>query len=359
MTQDQNPPTGSTTHFRETSVMSTSSTGGVAKASTDIQTGTGVSMVLSFLRRWGTILVIILVGVFFSLMSPYFGTVSNFNNILFSMIVSALLSMGLTYVVAAGSFDLSIGAVVTTTSIVTALLIPSIGWIGATAVGLSAACLIGAINGALVTYGRLSGIVTTLGVMFLLGGVNTYLSGGYQIPVDYNETAFRFLGQGRLGPIAFPVVILAAVFVAGYVLSTRSKAGHYIVAVGDNPTAAYYSGISVYRWVIASFVLSALFSGIGGVLLTSISSSAQPVGGQGYLLEAFAAVFLGATILGKGKPHVLGTLLGVFFLYMVSSGMNMIGISFAARQLFNGFVLLAAVGANAALNREEIHLKFI
>jgi ribose transport system permease protein len=115
----------------------------------------------------------------------------------------------------------------------------------------------------------------------------------------------------------------------------------------------------VYRWVIVSFVLSALFSGIGGVLLTSISSSAQPVGGQGYLLEAFAAVFLGATILGKGKPHVLGTLLGVFFLYMVSSGMNMIGISFATRQLFNGFVLLAAVGANAALNREEIHLKFI
>ncbi|QTG16934.1 ABC transporter permease (plasmid) [Agrobacterium tumefaciens] len=339
--------------------MSTPSTSAVAKARKDIQTETGAGAILNFLRRWGTILVIILFGAFFTLMSPYFGTVSNFNNILFSMIVSALLSMGLTYVVAAGSFDLSIGAVVTTTSIITALLIPSIGWIGATAVGLGAACLIGAINGVLVTYGRLSGIVTTLGVMFLLGGVNTYLSGGYQIPVDYNEAVFRFLGQGRVGPIAFPVIILAAVFVCGYVLSTRSKAGHYIGAVGDNPMAAYYSGISVYRWVIVSFVLSALFSGIGGVLLTSISSSAQPVGGQGYLLEAFAAVFLGATILGKGKPHVLGTLLGVFFLYMVSSGMNMIGISFATRQLFNGFVLLAAVGANAALNREEIHLKFI
>jgi ribose transport system permease protein len=108
-----------------------------------------------------------------------------------------------------------------------------------------------------------------------------------------------------------------------------------------------------------AFILSALFAGIGGVILTSISSSAQPVGGEGYLLEAFAAVFLGATILGKGKPHLLGTLLGVFFLYMVSSGMNMVGISFATRQLFNGLVLILAVGANALLNREEIHLKFI
>lgn len=314
---------------------------------------------LTLLRVWGTIIVIVLVGVLFAFMSPYFATVSNFNNILFSMIVSALVSMGLTYVVAAGSFDLSIGATVTTTSIVVALLIPIVGMGPAIFGGLLVACLIGLINGLLVTYGRLSGIVTTLGVMFLLGGVNDFLTGGYQVPVEYSEAAFRFIGQGRIGPIAFPVILLLLVFLAGHLVAVRSRIGHYISAVGDNPMAAYYSGISVYRWVIAAFVLSALFCGIGGVILTSISTSAQPVGGQGYLLEAFAAVFLGATILGKGKPHVLGTLLGVFFLYMVGSGMNLVGVSFATRQLFNGFVLLAAVGANALLNREEIHLKFI
>jgi ribose transport system permease protein len=215
------------------------------------------------------------------------------------------------------------------------------------------------VNGLLVTYARLSGIVSTLGMMFVLGGINQFLTNGYQVPVDYGEVAFRYIGQGRVGPIAFPVILLLAVFVIGHIVSTRSKIGHYIGAVGDNPMAAYYSGILVYRWVVVSFILSALFAGIGGVILTSISSSAQPVGGEGYLLEAFAAVFLGATILGKGKPHLLGTLLGVFFLYMVSSGMNMVGISFATRQLFNGLVLILAVGANALLNREEIHLKFI
>ena len=159
--------------------------------------------------------------------------------------------------------------------------------------------------------------------------------------------------------IAVPVMILAIVFALHLVLSGKTKVGYYIRAVGDNAMAAFYSGIPVYRWVIVAFVLSALTAGIGGVLLTSISSSAQPVGGEGYLLGAFAAVFLGATVLGKGKPHVLGTLLGVFFIYMVNSGMNMVGFPYAARQLFAGIVLILAVGANAALNREEIHLRFI
>jgi len=106
-------------------------------------------------------------------------------------------------------------------------------------------------------------------------------------------------------------------------------------------------------------MICGVFCGLAGVFLASTSSSAQPTGGAGYLLEAFAAVFLGATILGKGKPHILGTLLGVFFLYLVSNGMTQFGIDSSARKLFNGFVLLAAVGANSFLNREELHLKFI
>lgn len=312
-----------------------------------------------FLRRWGTIIVIVLTAVGFSFLSEWFLTVSNFNNILFSMIVSCLVSMGLTYVVIAGSFDLSVGLTVTTTSIVTAFMIPELGPWMAIVVALFAASCIGLINGLLITYGRLSGIVVTLGMMFVLGGINIFMTGGYQIAVDYKEEAFRYIGQGKIGVVGVPVLVLAVVFFLAHILSTRTKVGHYISAVGDNPMAAFYSGIKVYSWVIAAFVLSSLLAGVGGVILTSISSSAQPVGGQGYLLEGFAAVFLGATVLGKGKPHILGTLLGVFFIYMVNSGMNMVGFPFAARQLFSGLILILAVGANAMLNREEIHLKFI
>ena len=314
---------------------------------------------IKVLRQWGTIAVILLTAIGFSLASPYFLTVSNLNNILFSMIVSCLVSVGLTFVVVGGSFDLSVGLTVTTCSIVAAFMIPIAGPWGAIVCALVVACAIGLVNGLLVTYGRLSGIVVTLGTMFVLGGINIAMTGGYQVAVDYKELAFRYIGQGKVGMIAFPVLLLLAIAAIMQLFSTRTKMGHYIAAVGDNPMAAFYSGIKVYNWVILTFVLAALMSGIGGIILTSISSSAQPVGGDGYLLEAFAAVFLGATIMGKGKPHVLGTVLGVFFIYMVNSGMNMVGFPFAARQLFSGFILILAVGANAALNREEIHLKFI
>lgn len=314
---------------------------------------------INFLRRWGTIIVIIATAIGFAFASPYFFTVSNFNNIFFSMIISCLVSVGLTFVVIGGSFDLSVGLTVTTSSIITAFLIPLVGPVFAIFGALGIAVLIGLFNGVLVTYGRLSGIVVTLGTMFVLGGINIVITGGYQIAVDYSEIAFRYIGQGKVGPIAFPVIILLSVVAIMHIVATRTKAGHYIIAVGDNPMAAYYSGVKVYNWVILAFVFAALMSGIAGVILTSISSSAQPVGGEGYLLEAFAAVFLGATVLGKGKPHVFGTLLGVFFIYMANSGMNMVGFPFAARQLFSGSILILAVGANAMLNREEIHLKFI
>ena len=314
---------------------------------------------IRFLRQWGTIIVVLLAGAGFAIASPYFATVSNLNNILFSMIVSALVSMGLTWVVVAGSFDLSIGLTVTTSSILVAFLIPIVGpWL-AIILALFAACVIGLINGLLVTYGRLSGIVVTLGMMFVLDGFNIFITGGYQVPVSYDESAFLWLGQGKFDIIGVPVVILLVIFAIAMLAETRTRIGHYISAVGDNPVAAFYSGIDVYRWVILSFILSAFMCGLAGIIVTSISSSAQPVGGEGYLLEAFAAVFLGATVLGKGKPHLLGTLVGVFFLYMVDSGMNMVGFPFAFRHIFQGLVLIIAVGANAALNREEIHLKFI
>lgn len=319
----------------------------------------GQGRLIGILKLWGTITVIFLVGVLFSVLSPWFFTLSNFNNILFSMIVSALVSMGLTYVVVAGSFDLSIGLIVTTASIVTALMIPVGGPVVAVIVALLASAVIGLFNGILITYGRLSGIVVTLGMSFVLGGLNLYVTGGYQVPVDYAEEGFRFLGQGRIGWIAVPVIVMLVIALFAHGLATKTRAGYYITAVGDNPMAAYYSGINVYFWLIVAFILSAVFSGMGGVLLTAISTSAQPVGGQGYLLESFAAVYLGATVFGKGKPHILGTFIGVFFLYMLSAGMNMLGVPFATRQLANGLILILAVGANALLNREEIHLKFI
>lgn len=311
------------------------------------------------LRKWGTIIAMVLVGVGFTLATPYFLTISNITNVIFGMVTSALVALGLTYVVIAGSFDLSIGLVVTTSSIVTAMAMPELGAIGACIIAILVASAIGLFNGWLVTYGRLSGIVVTLGTMFILGGLNQYLTGGYQISIPSANTGFLNMGQGDIVGIPIADLILLGVFVIGHVVATKTRIGHYVSAVGDNPMAAYYSGIKVYRWVIVAFVLSAVMSGIGGIMQTAVSSSAQPVGGEGYLLDAFAAVFLGATVLGRGRPHLFGTLVAALFLNFVTAGMNMVGAPFSLHELIEGGVLIAAVGANALLNREELHMKFI
>ena len=311
------------------------------------------------LRRWGTIGAMVVVCAGFSIATPYFLTISNATNVVFTMVTSALVALGLTYVVIAGSFDLSIGLIVTTTSIVTAMAMPTVGPVWACVIALAVGSLIGSLNGLLVTYGRLSGIVVTLGMMFILGGLNNYLTGGYQIAIANSETSFLFVGQGNLLGIPVADIVLILVFIIAHIVATRTKIGHYISAVGDNSMAAYYSGIKVYRWVIVAFILSGLMCAIGGILETSISTSAQPVGGEGYLLDAFAAVFLGATVLGRGRPHLLGTLIGALFLNFVTAGMNMVGAPFALHQLIEGGVLILAVGANAMLNREELHMRFI
>ena len=216
---------------------------------------------LSFLRVWGTIIVMIIVLIGFSFASPYFMTVSNMNNIIFSMFTSALLSIGLTYVVTAGSFDLSIGITVTTASIVCAMFIPIAGAPIAIFIAILASAIIGLVNGILVTYFRISGIVGTIGVMFLLEGLNQYMTGGYQIAINYDENFFRWLGQGRIGVIGVKVLFLFLFFSIAYVIANKMRTGHYISAVGDNPLAAFYSGIPVYRWIITSFILCSVFCG--------------------------------------------------------------------------------------------------
>ena len=177
-------------------------------------------------------------------------------------------------------------------------------------------------NGLLVTYGRLSGIVVTLGVMFVLDGINVFITGGYQVPVATTRRHFSIIGQGKLGFIGVPVVIIcswSSRLPSVVATETQGRPLHCCsrrqpdggILLGHRRLSLGHCGIRAVRAHVA---------GSGGVILTSISSSAQPVGGEGYLLEAFAAVFLGATVLGKGKPHLLGTLIGVFFLYMVELG---------------------------------------
>jgi ribose transport system permease protein len=312
-----------------------------------------------FVRRFGTLVVLALLIAYFSFRNPLFLSATNISLLINNMTEQALVALGLTFVVAVGSFDLSVGAIAAASGIFAAWLMNHMPYPEAFVATLVIAALIGGLNGVLVSYGRLSGIVATLAMSFVVVGIELSVSNGYEISVPPENAGIGFLGNGSLGPIPMPTVVLAIVFAICYVILTRHRAGRYIAAIGDNALASYFAGIPIYRYVILSFVLAAVTSALAGLIVVARATSAQPTPGSDYLIGSFAAIYLGSTILSDGKPHMLGTLLGALFLAVLGSGITFVGFSYQQNELFEGIVLALAVLVSTSFRRDEIHTRFI
>ena len=310
-------------------------------------------------RRFGTLIVLLLLIAYFTVRSPLFLTGTNLSLLINNMTEQALVAMGLTFVVVVGSFDLSVGAVTAATGIFVASLMQHMPALPACVLALLIAAAIGGINGLLVTYGRLSGIVATLAMSFVVIGVELSISNGYEVSVPPGNGAFAALGNGTLGRIPMPSVALMVIFLLCYLMLTRHRWGRYMQATGDNSLAAYFSGVPIYRYVILAFMFSAVVSACAGLIVVARATSAQPTQGAEYLIGSFAAIYLGSTILSEGRPHMLGTLLGTFFLAVISSGITFVGFSYQQNQLFEGIVLALSVLISAYFRRGEIHTRFI
>lgn len=310
-------------------------------------------------RRFGTLIVLVCLMAYFDLRNPLFLSTTNLSLLVNNMTEQAIVAMGLTFVVAVGSFDLSVGAVTAASGIFAAALMNHMPFPLACVLTLMIAAVIGGVNGALVTYGRLSGIVATLAISFVVIGIELSLSNGYEISVPASNAGIGVLGNGVLGIIPVPTLILLVVFAICYIIVNRHRWGRYIQAIGDNAMASYFAGIPIYRYVILAFVLAAVTSALAGIIVVARATSAQPTEGSEYLIGSFAAIYLGSTILSDGRPHMLGTLLGTFFLAVLGSGITFVGFSYQQNELFEGVVLVLSVLVSAYFRRDEIHTKFI
>lgn len=312
-----------------------------------------------FFRKWGTFGFFVLLTVFFSVANRYYFSVNNFSNIIYEAIVPTVISIGLTIVVIVGSFDLAVGAIVSFGGMITALMIPSVGIIPACLISLGLTSLFGLANGLLVGLIGISGIIVTLAMQFISTGIEIAVTGGFEIAIPISYKEFLAFGSGSFGPIKIMIFALIILGVIGHVFMTKSAAGIRISATGDNPLAAIYSGLKIKFFVVLAFILSAAFSAIAGIMVVAMNASHQPVVGKGYLLDAFAIVFLGSTILKEGKPHILGTCIAGIVLSSLITGMMMMGIRYEWQMFTKGAVLIGAVAVSALLRREEIHTQFI
>jgi ribose transport system permease protein len=301
---------------------------------------------------------LVVIFVFFAFSNPAFATLSNINGILLSTAVIGLLAVGTTFVIITAGIDLSIGTGVTLTSVMTAYAMKNLGfpvWLGV-AVGIGTGALIGLINGLNITYLQLPPFIATLAMMLMAKGLALVISGTAPIYVsgigNFDQIALGSILPRWNTPNAVLILFVSAI-IASFVLN-RTILGRYTFSIGSNEEATAISGINVRRWKIIVYVVGGIFIGMAGVVLTSRLGSAQPALGQGYELEAIAAVIIGGTSLFGGRGSILGTVIGALILSVLINGLRIMSIQQEWQPVVVGLVIIFAVYTDSLRRRKGL-----
>ncbi|MBB4096262.1 ABC transporter permease [Brucella pecoris] len=307
---------------------------------------------VDFLRNYGAIIGMLLVLVLFYLLKPAFLSPANIANVLRQSTVLIILAIGLTVVMSMRGVDLSVAQVADAAGLIAALLIihhyPV--WM-AYLLPLCFGLCIGLINAALMGYVGVPAIIGTLGMMFIIRSGELMMTNGaepqmlFTLPRGMTKP-FLFLGQGMIGPFSALIVMTIIVLIVTFVLMRYTPFARQAKAVGLNVRAAFLAGIDIRRIFGAGFVVASLLAAIAGVALVSRTGIAVPRGAEPYLLDAFAAAYLGTLASRRGEMNILGTILGALFIAFLGNGLTLLGLGAPYRLALNGaFILLAmAVG---------------
>lgn len=296
--------------------------------------------------RFGLLIIIAAFFVLFSIWSPVFLTFDNQLNIIEGSAILLILALGMTLIVSMGGIDLSVGIALDfgAAFAVVALKEYDAAWYIACLVGVGAGATVGLLNAVLVVGLRVSPFMATLGTFFIGSSVQRiFTNGGGPISHRRMPQEYRDLAVGDVGGIPTEVVIAVVVLILYFIFLERSILGKRIHAIGLQKEAANVAGIPVRHYMFIAFILAAATCAIGGLIGSANIRMFTPLAGYAYLLDAIAAVFIGAAIHPKGRPNVLGTLVGVLFLGMIGNGLNLMGLNFNLKDALSGIILVGAL----------------
>lgn len=300
---------------------------------------------MKYMSELTTVIALIILMAVITIINSNFLTANNLLNLLLQVTSNALIAFGMTFVILTGGIDLSVGSILALSSALTAGLLGSgMPVTLAILVSLILGCILGMMNGLLISYGKLAPFIVTLATMTIFRGATLVYTNGNPITKGLSDTfLFQFLGQGYIVGIPFPVIIMFIVFIVLYVLLHKTAFGKSVYAIGGNEKAAYISGVKLNKVKIIIYSISGIMASISGLIITSRLSSAQPTAGASYEMDAIAAVVLGGTSLSGGKGRILGTLIGALIIGVLNNGLNIIGVSAFWQQVVKGVVILIAV----------------
>ena len=297
--------------------------------------------------------------VFFSLASPNFLQVDNFVSILQATAVNGVLAIASTFVIVSAGIDLSVGTLMTFCAVMAGVVLTNFGLplpLGIVA-AIASGALCGFVSGALIAKLKIPPFIATLGMMMLLKGLSLVISGTK--PIYFNDTpGFSAISQDSLIgdlipalPIPNAVLILFLLAIAASVVLERTALGRYTYAIGSNEEAIRLSGVNVDFWKIVVYALGGGICGIAGLLIASRLNSAQPALGQGYELEAIAAVVIGGTSLSGGSGTILGTIIGAFIMSVLTNGLRILSVAQEWQTVVTGVIIILAVWADILRRR--------
>ncbi len=308
---------------------------------------------LEFLRKYGTLVAVLPLFIFFSVSVPSFLTAINLMMLLRQMSMLCIVALGFTFVMAAGGFDMSVGMATGLVNVFFAAVLLStnnmlLGVIVAIATGL----LVGLLNGLLVAYVGLPDFIGTFAVGSIAYGVKMLTTKGNPIFLSAAPPAFYTIGQGYVGPVPVPVIIMMVILVITAFVLNKTVLGRRLYVIGGNPVAAMYAGINVKRHRLITFLVSGLSVSIASMVLTARLGSGQPLAGEDFTLDAISAVFLSTTMFGEGEPTALGSFVGALIISMLNNGLTMMNVPYYFQYITKGAVVILAVMLSVILGRK-------
>lgn len=286
--------------------------------------------------------------------SPSFLSSDNIFQVLRQVSIPGLIALGVTYVVICGRLDLSVGSLLSLSTVLVISLHDGIGTGAAILVCLVTGLAVGCVNGLLVGYLELNSLIVTLGMMSILQGVTRIATNGQSAAMQLDAASFAVLGQGRLLGIPAPVILLAAAACALQLLLRRTTYGRRVYAVGGNEVASVYSGVNVRKVVLAAYLLSGVMTSVAAVVLGSRVMAAQLDVGAGYEMTVLAGIILGGTSLFGGSGGILRAVAGTVMLGFIQNGLLQLSWPYYSQWLVTWVVLLVAVWFGLASKRGRI-----